>query len=92
MREIINAAALDAVQEIASTMLCAPINLVSTRVDEVEDVADVSAVVGLSGGLKRSARLGSPMETVTALAGALIGEEINELNEDCEDAFGELAK
>lgn len=91
MQDKINAAAQEAVEEIVSTMLFVPINPVSSSAESMSVESDVSAIVGLSGGLKGGTRLGSPVETVTALAGALMGEEIDALNEDSKDAFGELA-
>jgi hypothetical protein len=53
--------------------------------------ANGSAIVALSGGLKGGARLAAPAETVTALASALMGEEVSALDADSEDAFAELA-
>lgn len=91
MQEKIDAAAREAVEEIASAMLFVTIVPTSSAANGAETVADVSAIVGLSGGLKGGARLASPLETVTALASALIGEDVHELNAESEDAFGELA-
>ncbi len=91
MQDKINAAAHEAVQEIASTMLFVPINPAAASADGTSIEVDVSAIVGLSGGLKGGSRLSSPVESVKALAGALMGEVVDELNADSEDAFGELA-
>ena len=88
MLDKINAAAREAVEEIASTMLFVSIDPLSS--DANIDVG-ISAIVGLSGGLKGCARLGSPNETAIALAGALMGEEMGEITPDGADAFGELA-
>lgn len=91
MQNKINTAARDSVDEIVSTMLFVPINPVATSEDSPNIEADISAIVALSGYLKGGVRLGSPAETATALAGALMGEELEEINADVEDAFGELA-
>jgi chemotaxis protein CheX len=91
VQDIINAAAREAVAEIASTMLFVPINPVPSAANGTAIEADVSAIVALSGGLKGGARLASPVETVTALASALMGEEVSALDADSEDAFAELA-
>lgn len=91
MQDKINAAAREAVDEIVSTMLFVPINPVSSTGEGTNVEADVSAITGLSGAVEGGTRLGSPVETATALASALIGEDIDELNADTEDAFGELA-
>lgn len=84
----INAAAREAVEEIASTMLFVSIHPMSSGTD-VE--VGISAIVGLNGGLKGCARLGSPNGTAIALASALMGEEIGEFTAEGADAFGELA-
>jgi len=91
VQDKINTAARDSVDEIVSTMLFVPINPVPTRADSAIVEADISAIVALSGDLKGGVRLGSPGKTAMALASALMGEELEEINADVEDAFGELA-
>lgn len=91
MQDKINTAARDSVDELVTTMLFAPINPVATAADSAIVEADISAIVALGGDIKGGVRLGSPGETATALASALMCEELDELNADVEDAFGELA-
>ncbi len=53
--------------------------------------AEISGVIGLSGGVKGSAVISFPKAIALAVASAMFMEELKELNDDVKDAIGEFA-
>jgi chemotaxis protein CheX len=53
--------------------------------------AEISGVIGLSGGVKGSAVISFPKPIALAVASAMFMEELKELNDDVKDAIGEFA-
>ncbi len=58
---------------------------------EAKTHAEISGVIGLSGGVKGSAVISFPKSIALAVASAMFMEELKELNDDVKDAIGEFA-
>ncbi|MGN7613756.1 chemotaxis protein CheX [Magnetococcales bacterium HHB-1] len=84
-------AAKESVTEIAETMLFMEINAKESGPGRSELIGDASAVIGYSGALKGSMRLCGLTPAVLKLAGALLGEERDQLDMEMNDAFAEMA-
>ena len=82
---------MDAVKHLFKTMLRTEL-ILSKPVLRVDDVrADVSAVIGFSGGATGSVVLCFPMSTALKAASAFAGIKMTRDHEDFADALGELA-
>lgn len=91
MRDQLLAAATDAVQEIAATMLFVEIAPGGTGEGGCGAAMDVSAIVGVSGTIQGSVRLAALEPAALRLASALAGSELTTLEGEAQDAFAELA-
>ncbi|MCP5051439.1 MAG: chemotaxis protein CheX, partial [bacterium] len=58
---------------------------------EAKTQAEISGIIGLSGGVKGSAVISFPKPIALAVASAMFMEELTELNDDVKDAIGEFA-
>ncbi|MCP4216696.1 MAG: chemotaxis protein CheX [bacterium] len=58
---------------------------------EAKTTAEISGIIGLSGGVKGSAIISFPKPIALAVASAMFMEELKELNDDVKDAIGEFA-
>lgn len=81
----------EAILEIAETMLFVEIGQGEPQMTKSTLPGDMSSVIGYSGALKGSLRLGGQTPAVLKLAGALLGEERDEVDKEMEDAFSEMA-
>ncbi|OSM04813.1 chemotaxis protein CheX [Magnetofaba australis] len=81
----------EAVQEIAETMLFVGVEPGPSDDESRHRKADFSAVVGYSGSIKGSMRLAAPDGGARELAGALLGEERESMDDEMQDAYAEMA-
>ncbi|MEG3638962.1 chemotaxis protein CheX [Magnetococcus sp. PR-3] len=81
----------EAVQEIAETMLFTEVQQGEWRKGNSPLTVAYSAVLGYSESLKGSFALSAPEGGAIALAGALLGEEREQMDDEMEDAFCEMA-
>ncbi|MDX9896633.1 MAG: chemotaxis protein CheX [Desulfofustis sp.] len=63
----------------------------AVRSDTDDDGPLVTGMIGLSGGIKGMLAVSATEEMAKAVTGAMLGMEVNELNDDVRDAFGEIA-
>jgi chemotaxis protein CheX len=81
-----------AVKNVFETMINVPFSLGRPSLKKGSEVPhEISSIIGLSGNVSGSVVLSLSHDIAYQLASSLIGEEINELNEDCTDAIGEIA-
>jgi len=53
--------------------------------------SNLTSMIGLAGDLKGVLAIHCPAETAQGITGAMLGMEVEELNEDVKDAIGEIA-
>ncbi|MBN1844056.1 MAG: chemotaxis protein CheX [Sedimentisphaerales bacterium] len=83
---------LVAIKNVFETMLQIPFQLGKpTLKEDPKPRYDVSGIIGLSGAINGCVVISLPQELALELASALSGETIQELDEDCTDAIGEIA-
>lgn len=81
-----------AVKNIFETMINVPFSLGKPSLKTSSEVPhEISSIIGLSGNVSGSVVISLSHEIAYQLVSSLLGEEINELNEDCTDAIGEIA-
>ncbi len=83
---------VDSTSEVFTSML--GVELGSSQVenlDSTEVKPDVSSVLGLGGDIKGMVEIHCPGQVAQKITGLLLGMDIDELNEDVEDAIGEIA-
>lgn len=91
MKDALLNALTEAVSEIAETMLFVEIIAGEVQIQGELQLADISAVVGYSGGLNGGLRLGGAVAVALKVAGALLGEQREAMDPELQDAFGEMA-
>lgn len=85
-------AIIDGTTDVFSTMLM--MDIVSERVENSESeaiISNISSMIGLGGGIRGMLAVHCPAAAATAITGALLGMEVEELDEDVKDALGEIA-
>ena len=81
-----------AVKRIFETMITLPFSLGKPSLKKGDEVPyEISSIIGLSGNVSGSVVISLSHEVAYQLASTLTGEKINELNEVCIDAIGEIA-
>lgn len=81
-----------AVKRVFETMITVPFSLGKPALKKGSEVPhEISSIIGLSGNVSGSVVISLSQSVAFQLASALLGDEINELNEDCTDAIGEIA-
>ncbi len=81
-----------AVKRVFETMITVPFSLGKPTLKKGNEVPhDISSIIGLSGNVSGSVVISLTQEVAFQLASNLIGDEINELDEVCTDAIGEIA-
>lgn len=80
------------VQEIFSTMVMMPVNSVDEK-SEVNNplINSITAIIGYTGVRKGLLAVHMPLNVAFAVTSSFLMMNVNELNEDVEDAIGELA-
>nr|CRH05440.1 Conserved protein of unknown function. Containing inhibitor of MCP methylation-like protein. Containing chemotaxis protein CheX domain [Candidatus Magnetococcus massalia] len=91
MKDKLLAAAQEAVQEIVETMLFMEIEQGASGDGPSGQPENYSAVVGYSQSLEGSMRLSAPKSGALKIAGALMGEEAEEMDAEMQDGFAEMA-
>jgi chemotaxis protein CheX len=81
-----------AVKKLFNTMIDVPFKLgtPSLKKGDTPD-HEISSIIGLSGTVSGCVVINLSKEIALQLVSALIGEEVNELDDDCTDAIGEIA-
>ena len=79
------------VEEIASSMLFKEIKVGTPSQEASSMSVDISALIGMGGGLQGSLRLAAPEKTALVLLETLSGEKFSAINTDVKDGFGEMA-
>ncbi|UCG17779.1 MAG: chemotaxis protein CheX [Phycisphaerales bacterium] len=83
---------ISAIQSVFKTTLKTEILISKPRVERKDEAdADVSAIIGFSGGAMGSVALCFPMKTAVAAASKLTDTELHQDHPDFADALGELA-
>ena len=83
---------IESAKEIFSTMVMMEIAVAGERLTETVVLVDsISGVVGLAGKYKGVLAIHLPNSVAMAITGSFLGMEVEEINEDAEDAVGELA-
>jgi chemotaxis protein CheX len=81
-----------AVKNIFETMINVPFSLGKPSLKTSSEVPyEISSIIGLSGNVSGSVVISLSHEIAYQLVSSLLGVEINELNEDCTDAIGEIS-
>ncbi|MBT8343004.1 MAG: chemotaxis protein CheX [Desulfatitalea sp.] len=81
-----------AAKRIFETMITVPFSLGKPVLKTSNEVPhEISSIIGISGNVSGCVVLSLSEEVAFQLASALIGEEVNALDEDCTDAIGEIA-
>lgn len=81
-----------AVRRVFETMINVPLSLGKPYLKKGTEVPhEISSIIGLSGNVSGCVVISLSREIAFQLVSALIGEEVNELNDDCTDAIGEIA-
>ncbi len=83
-----------AAKNLFETMINVPFSLGKPSLKTGSQVPphEISSIIGLSGNVTGSVVISLSREVAFLLASALLGDEITELNEDCIDAIGEIAR
>lgn len=80
------------VEEIFSTMVMMPVNYVDERLEIQNPLTDsITAIIGFTGVRKGLLAVHMPFNVAFAVTSSFLMMDVNELNEDVEDAIGELA-
>lgn len=83
---------IDGVKDVFSTMLMVEVSSGEIVTGEVCDIqSNLTGMIGLGGGLCGLLAVHCPGQVAKAITGAMLGMEIDELDEDVEDAIGEIA-
>lgn len=83
---------VEATSEIFTTMVMMEISVADEIVENYGKFAEsISGVVGLTGNYKGVLAIHLPHPVAFAITGNFLGLEVNEVNEDVEDAIGEVA-
>ncbi len=83
---------IDSVVEIFTTMVMMEISVSDTRVEEnCMQENTITGVIGLAGTHKGVLAIHVPYPVAYSITGNFLGIEIDEVNEDVEDAIGEIA-
>ena len=81
-----------AAKRVFDTMIEVPLQLGKPSLKKGSEVPyEISGIIGLSGNVTGCVVISLSREVAFQLVSALVGEPINELNEDCTDAIGEIA-
>ena len=81
-----------AVKRVFETMIAVPFSLGKPALKKGNEVPhEISSIIGLSGNVTGSVVISLSHEVAFQLVSSLIGEEVNELDEVCTDAIGEIA-
>ncbi|MEO5365398.1 MAG: chemotaxis protein CheX [Magnetococcus sp. WYHC-3] len=80
-----------AVREVADTLPGVVLQAEGARAVPSDGTADLSALVGMSGGVRGCLRLAGERAAILRLAAALLGETRDRWDDELEDAFAELA-
>lgn len=81
-----------AVKRIFETMIMVPFSLGKPELKKGSEVPhEISSIIGLSGSVSGCVVISLSREVAFQLVASLIGEEVNELDEVCTDAIGEIA-
>jgi chemotaxis protein CheX len=83
---------IGAVKKLFGTMIDVPFKLgqPSLKKSNLPEY-EISGIIGLSGNVSGCVVINLSQEIALQLVSALIGDEVNELDEDCTDAIGEIA-
>lgn len=83
---------IEAAKEIFSTMVMMDISESGERTSKTVPLADcISGVIGLAGTHKGVLAIHIPNTVAMAITSSFLGMDVTEINEDVEDAVGELA-
>lgn len=83
---------IESVKEIFSSMIMMEISVSGNLHEQTIPLADsISGVIGLAGTYKGVMAIHLPNMVATAITSNFLGMEVDEINEDVEDAIGELA-
>lgn len=81
-----------AVKRVFETMITVPFSLGKPRLKNGNEVPhEISSIIGLSGNVSGCVVISLSQPVAFQLVSALIGEEVDEFNEVCTDAIGEIA-
>jgi chemotaxis protein CheX len=81
-----------AVKKVFDTMINVPFSLGKPCLKNGNEVPhEISGIIGLSGNVTGCVVISLSNAVAFQLVSALLGEEVNEMNEDCTDAVGEIA-
>ena len=81
-----------AVKKVFDTMINVPFSLGRPVLKNGNEVPhEISGIIGLSGNVTGCVVISLSNAVAFQLVSALLGEEVNEMNEDCTDAIGEIA-
>lgn len=88
----LQAKVIEAAQEIFSTMVMMEVSAVEGTPDGLSSFQDsISGVIGLTGTHKGVLAIHLPHVVAMAITGSFLGMDVDSINEDVEDAVGELA-
>jgi len=83
---------IESAKEIFSTMIMMEIEVSDEKVSDHSALQDsISGIIGLAGKCKGVLAIHLPNTVAMAITGNFLGMEVTEMNEDVEDAVGELA-
>ncbi len=83
---------IESAKEIFSTMVMMEIEVAGDLLQETAPLSDsISGVIGLVGTHKGVLAIHLPQNVAMAVTGSFLGMDVEEVNEDVEDAVGELA-
>ena len=83
---------IKAVQNVFKTMIEIPLKLGKPYLKKDSTPAhEVSAIIGLSGGVTGCVVINMSKDIALELVSALVGDEVTEIDDDCTDAIGEIA-
>lgn len=83
---------VDSTKEIFTTMVMMEIEESGDAIEMLTTFHDgISGVIGLAGTFKGVMAIHLPSSVAFAITGNFLGMEVNEINEDVEDAIGEIA-
>jgi len=81
-----------AVKKVFDTMINVPFSLGKPTLKNGNEVPhEISGIIGLSGNVSGCVVISLSSGVAFQLVSALLGEEINQMNDDCTDAIGEIA-
>lgn len=83
---------IESVKEIFSTMIMMEVEVIDEKTGTHEPLRDsISGIIGLAGTHKGILAVHLPKAVAVAITGSFLGMEVTEIDEDVEDAVGELA-